>query len=142
IALLIVAGLIMVSASLAKERGSRRAAETASVKSRQGTRVLEEMVRGGGPAAVGQDTRMLRGMVDRTAERIGKEMTNQPAIEAELRSLIGRLYFEIGNYEGAGKMHRTALAFYRKQFGPRSQETATGLNDLGVVLSKQGNLTE
>jgi hypothetical protein len=72
-------------------------------------------------AALGQDTRMLRGILDRTAERIGKEMTNQPAIEAELRSLIGRLYFEIGNYDGAEKMHRTRLAFYRKQFGRRAE---------------------
>ena len=104
---------------------------------------LEDMLQGVGPSvALGQDTRMLRGIVDRTAERIGKEMTNQPAIEAELRSLIGRLYFEIGNYASAEQMHRAALAFYRKQFGPKSQETAAGLNDLGVVLSKQSNLTE
>jgi len=143
IALLIVGSLIVVSTSLAKERRSRREAETASAKSRQVTRFLEDMLQGVEPAAaLGQDTRMLRGIVDRTAERIGKEMTNQPAIEAELRSLIGRLYFEIGNYDGAEKMHRAALAFYRKQYGPKSQETAAGLNDLGVVLSKQSNLTE
>jgi tetratricopeptide (TPR) repeat protein len=143
IALLIVASLIVVSTSLAKERRSRREAESASAKSRQVTRFLEDMLQGVEPAAaLGQDTRMLRGIVDRTAERIGKEMTNQPAIEAELRSLIGRLYFEIGNYAGAEQMHRTALAFYRKEFGPKSQGTAAGLNDLGVVLSKQGNLTE
>jgi hypothetical protein len=37
-----------------------------------------------------------RVILDRTAERVGKEMTHQPAVEAELRSLIGRLYFEIG----------------------------------------------
>jgi tetratricopeptide (TPR) repeat protein len=143
IALLIVAGLIVVSASLAKERRSRREAEEASVKSQQVKRFLEDMLQGVEPsAALGQDTKMLRGILDRTAERIGKEMTNQPAIEAELRSLIGQLYFEIGNYDEAERMHRAALAFYRKQFGPKSRETAAGLNDLGVVLSKQGNLPE
>jgi eukaryotic-like serine/threonine-protein kinase len=143
IALLIVVSLIVVSASLAKERRSRRDAEAASAKSGQITRFLEDMLQGVEPAAaLGQDTRMLRGILDRTAERIGKEMTNQPAIEAELRSLIGRLHFEIGNYEGAEKMHRAALAFYREKFGPKSRETAAGLNDLGLVLSKQSNLPE
>jgi tetratricopeptide (TPR) repeat protein len=143
IALLIVASLIVVSTSLAKERRSRREAESASAKSQQVTRFLEDMLQGVEPsAALGQDTKMLRGIVDRTAERIGKEMTNQPAVEAELRSVIGRLYFEIGNYDGAEKMHRAALAFYRKQFGAKSRETAAALNDLGVVLWKQSNLAE
>ncbi len=143
IALLVVASLIVVSASLAKERRSRREAEAASAKSRQVTRFLEDMLQGVEPAAaLGEDTKMLRGILDRTAERIGKEMTNQPAIEAELRSLIGRLYFEIGNYDGAENMHGAALAFYRKQSLPTSQEAAAALNDLGLVLWKKGDLTE
>jgi len=143
IALLLVVSLIVVSTSLTKERRSRREAEAASIKSQQVKRFLEDMLQGVEPAAaLGQDTAMLRGIVDRTAERVGKEMTNQPAIEAELRSVIGRLYFEIGNYDGAETMHRAALAFYRKQFGLKSRETAAGLNDLGVVLCKHDNLAE
>jgi tetratricopeptide (TPR) repeat protein len=138
-----VASLIVVSTSLTKERRSRREAESASAKSQQVTRFLEDMLQGVEPSvALGQDTTMLRGVLDRTAERVGKEMTNQPAIEAELRGLIGRLYFEIGNYDGAEKMHRAALAFYRKQYGPKSRETAAALNDLGLALWKEGNLTE
>jgi tetratricopeptide (TPR) repeat protein len=143
VALLIVASLIVVSTSLAKERRSRREAEAASAKSQQVTRFLEDMLQGVEPAvALGQDTQMLRGILDRTAERIGKEMTNQPAIEAELRSLIGRLYFEIGNYDAAENIHRTALAFYNKQYGPTSREAAAALNDLGLVLWKKGDLTD
>jgi hypothetical protein len=91
IALLLVVSLIVVSASLAKERKSRHVAETASVKSQQVTKFLQEMLSGVGPSvALRQDTTMLRGILDRTAERVGKEMTNQPTAEAELRSLIGR----------------------------------------------------
>jgi serine/threonine protein kinase len=143
IAGLFVVSLIVVSASLAKERRSRREAETASVKSQQTTRFLEEMLNGVGPSvALGQDTTMLRGILDRTAERVGKEMTNQPAVEAELRSLIGRLYFEIGNYDRTEAMHRAALAINRRLFGPESQEVAASLNDLGLALWKEGNLAE
>jgi len=81
-------------------------------------------------------------ILDRTAERVGKGMTNQPAVEAELRSLIGRLYFEIGNYDQAEAMHRAALAINRKLFGPESKETAASLNDLGLALWKEGNFAE
>src|SRR6266404_1546820 len=138
IALLLVVSLIVVSASLAKERQSRRKAEAASVKSQQVTKFLEEMLKGVGPSvALGQDTKMLRGILDQTAERVGSEMTNQPAVEAELRTLIGRLYQEIGDYDEAERMHRAALAIDRKVFGPESQETAAALNDLGVTLWKE-----
>jgi len=143
IALLIVASLIAVSTSLTKERRSRREAEAASAKSQQVTRFLEDMLQGVEPSvALGQDTTMLRGILDRTVERVGKEMTNQPAIEAELRSLIGRLYFEIGNYDGAEKMHRAVLAFNSNQYGVKSREAAAAFNDLGVALCKEGNLAE
>src|SRR3989442_5816418 len=74
-ALLLVLSLIIVSASLAKERRSRRQAETASVKSQQVTTFLEEMLNGVGPSvALGEDTKMLRRILDRTAERVGKEI--------------------------------------------------------------------
>ncbi len=143
IALLLVASLAIVSASLAKERRSRHEAEAASAKSRQVTKFLEDMLNGVGPSvALGQDATMLRGILDRTAERVGTEMTNQPVVETELRSLIGRLYLEIGNYADAEKMHRAALAINRRLFGPVSPETAASLNDLAVALWKEGNLTE
>jgi serine/threonine protein kinase len=136
IALLTVASLIVVSMLLSKARA-------ASAKSEQIKRFLEDMLQGVEPSvALGQDTKLLRGILDGTAERVGKEMANQPAIEAELRSLIGRLYFEIGNYDGAEGMHRAALAFYRKQDGPKSRAAAAALNDLGLALWKKGDLTE
>ena len=143
ISLLLVAGLIAVSASLARERRSRHEAEAASVLSRQVTKFLEDMLNGVGPSfARGRDTIMLREILDQTAERVGKELNNQPPVEAELRSLIGRVYFEIGQYEQAEKAHRVALALNRKQFGLESKETASALNDLGLALWKVGNLAE
>ena len=150
IALLLVTSLIVVSASLARERWSRREAETAkakaeaaSVKSQQVTKFLEDMLNGVGPSvALGRDTTMMREILNRTAERVGTEMTNQPAVEAELRSLTGHLYQEIGSYDRAEDMHRAALTIRRRLFGPESPEAAATLNDLGVALMAENKLTE
>ena len=154
---LLIVSLIIVSASLGKEQQARRdadaalqqakadkaKAETEAAKSQQVTRFLQEMLQGVGPSvALGQDTRMLREILDRTAERIGTEMTNQPQVEAELRGLIGRLYLEIGIYDRAEKMHLAALAHYRKLFGAESEQTAASLNDLGDAYWKQRKLAE
>jgi serine/threonine protein kinase len=143
IAVLLISGLIVVSASLAGERRSRREAEAASSKSQQVTKFLEDMLNGVGPSvALGRDTTMLREILNRTAERVGTEMTNQPAVEAELRGLLGALYQEIGNYDRAEEMHRAALKIRRNLFGRESSEAARSLNDLGLTLVANNKLPE
>lgn len=150
ITVLLVTGLILVSASLAGEKRSRREAEdaqtkaeAASAKSQQVTKFLEDMLNGVEPSvALGRDTTMLREILNRTAERVGKEMTNQPAVEAELLGLLGTLYQQIGNYDRAEEMHRGAFAIRRKLFGSESPEAAKSLNDLGLALMDNNKLPE
>src|SRR5258708_2920660 len=120
LSLLLVVSLIIVSASLAKEQRARHDADAAlkqakldkvkaekeSAKSQQVTQFVEEMLKGATPSvAMGVDSPMLLGILDRTAERVAIEMTNQPAVEAELLGLIGRVYWERGIYDRAEKMH-------------------------------------
>ena len=143
VVLLLFVSLIVVSASLAEERQARREAQVASVKSQQVTKFLESMLNGVGPSvARGRDTVMLQEILDRTAERVGVEMTNQPAVEAELRTLIGKLYEQIGKYRRAEEMERLALALNRKYFGMESRQAATSLNDLALEFMAQHKLSE
>ncbi len=154
---LLVVGLIVVSASLGKERLARREAdaarhqaesdkvraEIAATKSQQVTRFLEEMLQGVGPSvALGRDATMLREILERTSERVGGELTNQPAVEAELRTLIGRVYTEIGNYDRAEEMHRVTLKIYQATSGSESVDAAIALSNLGEALWKQRKLAE
>src|SRR5712671_5781006 len=82
IATLLVVSLIVVSASLAHERQSQHEAKLVK-------QFLEEMLRGLDPNTVkGRDTAILCEILDKAAARVSKELTNQPAVEAELRSVI------------------------------------------------------
>ena len=144
--------LIVVSASLAKEQQARHDADAAlkqakkdkakaekeSAKSKQVTQFLEEMLQGVGPSvALGEDTKLLRRILDQTVGRVGKEMADQPEVEAELRNIIGGLYGELG-YPGQGeKMVRQALEIHQKAFGSESLEAAASLNLLGRQLMGQ-----
>jgi serine/threonine protein kinase len=171
IIIFLVASLVIVSAALAKEREARREedaallqaeierqkasaaqiqaeadktrAETAAVKSGQITQFLEDMLQGVGPSyALGRDTTMLQEILVRAARRVGNDLTNQPEVEVELRSLIGQLFLQIGKYPDAEQMQRTALAMNQKLYGRGSTESATSLNDLGMVLWKEGKLAD
>jgi tetratricopeptide (TPR) repeat protein len=136
ITLLLVAGLVIVSASLARERRE-------SAKSRQVTQFLEAMLGSVGPSvARGRDTTMLKEILDQTADQVGKELVNQPAVEAELLNLIGNSYRQIGSLDQAETMLRQAVAIRRKVFGSETPEVAQSLNDLGLVLIAQQKLSE
>ncbi len=44
---------------------------------------------------------MLREILDKTAERAGNDLKDQPEVEAELRSLIGNVYWELADRDKA-----------------------------------------
>src|SRR5262249_1276438 len=90
----------------------------------------------------GKDTAILRQILDQTVSRVGKELSNQPAVEAELQSVIGTLYFQTRQFPQAEEMQRASLAIRRKRFGSKSQEGADSLSDLGLTLQARGKLAE
>ncbi|HTA28903.1 MAG TPA: serine/threonine-protein kinase [Candidatus Cybelea sp.] len=147
---LFVVSLIVISASLAKERlahleaeAGRTAAQTQAAKSEQVTRFLKDMLQSVGPSyAHGRDTAMLHEILDQTAQRVGTELTNQPAVEAELRTLMGQVYLEIGLYGPAQEMQRLALAINQGLFGQESKEAAASLAELGLAYARDGKLAE
>ena len=132
----LVISLIFVSASLIREQNAHR--ETREVKL-----FLEDMLRSIGPSvAAGQDTTMLRGILDQTAARIGAKLADQPADEAELRTVIGQVYYELHAFDKAEDMYCGALLANRKLFGAESKEAAASLNLLGMALYKIRRLPE
>jgi len=143
IAVLLVVSLAAVLVSLAKERKARLVAQTEEERSRQATQFLKNMLEGVGPSvARGRNTEMLREILDKTAQQIGGQIGNQPTVEADMRSLMGRLYMEVGNYAAAEEMARTTLNLQQTLSGKASSEAATALNDLGAALWKQRKLAE
>jgi serine/threonine protein kinase/tetratricopeptide (TPR) repeat protein len=143
IAALLVTSLAVVSVLLERERKARAVAETETVRSHQVTQFLKDTLESVGPSiARGRNTELLREVLDRTADRIGQDIGNQPAVEMELRRLIGRLYYQIGNYERAAQMQGVALALSQKLTGTGSRETAELWSDLGLSRRLEGKLAE
>ncbi len=138
----LVSTLEAVRARRAEQEQSRlrQQAQTEAAKSEQVAEFLKDMLRGVGPSrALGRDTTMLREILDKTTQRIGKDMTNQPEVEAELRSTIGFVYDELAEYDEAEAMQRSALAIRKKLFGNEQLEVADSLYNLGYVLWDRRN---
>jgi serine/threonine protein kinase/tetratricopeptide (TPR) repeat protein len=122
---------------------SRQQAQTAAIKSQQEAQFLKNMLESVGPSkARGRDTAMLREILDQTAERIGRELTNQPAVEIELREILARTYEELGMYQRMEEMARERLRISRAQPGQESLDVAGALDQLGLAQRYLGNLPE
>ena len=89
---------------------AEKQARTEANKSRHVAQFLTDMLKSADPSvALGRDATMLREILDKTAERVGKELKAEPEVQAELRSIIGTTYFELGDWAKAEIMHREAL---------------------------------
>jgi tetratricopeptide (TPR) repeat protein len=150
IAVALVAGLCVATWGLMRERAARtraqaaeKAARTEAAKSHEVAQFLKEMLESVGPSvALGRDTKLLQEILDKTAVRVSKELTNQPAVGAELYNTIGIVYLELGRYGEAEKILRQSLAMRRKLFGNEHLVVRDSLANLMVALGKQGKLDE
>ncbi|HWX19694.1 MAG TPA: protein kinase [Candidatus Binatia bacterium] len=107
-------GLGVATWSLLKEKQARRRADTEAAKSFQTARFLEDMLRGIDPkTAQERDTTLLRDLLGRSAERVSRDLTNQPLVEAHLENTLGNIYAALGEFQNAEQMARSALALRR-----------------------------
>jgi serine/threonine protein kinase/Flp pilus assembly protein TadD len=139
----LVFGLGIATWMFFEEREARHAARTAAEKSAEVAGFLESMLDGVGPAvALGRDTALLRDILDRTAERVGRDLRRQPEVELELRRTIGRTYAAIGALSNAAAVQERALELGRRiDSGPRTN-LATILTDLGSTRLQEGRDAE
>ena len=143
VALSIVAGLLVSTCLFFREKAARQEADREAMHDQQVALFLEDMLKGVGPGvALGQDTTLLRGILDKTVERVTKDLKDQPEVQAEICNTIGEVYRALGQSSQAEEMHRTARALQGKAGEVKGSEVATSLNDLALVLRDQGKLAE
>ena len=118
-------------------------AKTEAATSRQIAHFLQDTFKAVAPSvAQGRDTAMLGDLMDRAAQRIGHELKDQPVADAEMRATIGEVYAELGEYTKAEAMHREALKLATKSYGPEHPEVASALDNVSVLLYRQGKVAE
>lgn len=83
-----------------------------------------------------------RGLLDLGAARVSTELGDQPDVQAELLTLIGRTFQRMGQYDKALPLQQQALDIARRTFGPDDARVGQSLNDLGVLQRAMGNYAD
>ena len=81
-------------------------------------------------------------LLDRGARRIDSTLVDQPAVQAELRTVLGRVYTSLGMYDQAAPLLRRSLAQRTGTAGPRDTSVATNMDLLGTTLASQEKFAE
>ncbi|HTK49888.1 MAG TPA: serine/threonine-protein kinase [Gemmatimonadaceae bacterium] len=83
-----------------------------------------------------------RELLDRGTARIAGELRDEPAVRAEMLSVLGNVYRELGSYDRAGPLLEEALRLRRDLGAEDEDATAAALGDLGALLTDRSRFAE
>jgi serine/threonine protein kinase/tetratricopeptide (TPR) repeat protein len=81
----------------------------------------------------------VRALLDAGAERLQKELAGEPELQAEIMTVLGRVYQRLGQHDKAQALLEQALALGRQVAGPEDPRVAETLNELGALLDEKGD---
>ena len=118
-----------------RDRAQREAAKAAQV-----SEALTGLLMGADPIAnrATGEALTVRGLLDTGAERAQKELAGYPDAQAEILTVLGRIYRQFGVYDKAQQLLEQALVSGQQAFGAEHVRVARTLNDLGAVLAEKG----
>jgi serine/threonine protein kinase/Tfp pilus assembly protein PilF len=119
-----------------RDRAQREAAKAAKV-----SEALTALVMGADPIAnrATPDGLTVRNLLDTGADRVQRELTSQPDAQAEILTVMGRIYRRLGEYDKAQHLLEQALVSGRAAFGAEHESVAQTLTDLGALAAEKGD---
>ncbi|MGE3181858.1 MAG: tetratricopeptide repeat protein, partial [Phycisphaerae bacterium] len=88
---------------------AQQTAELEAARAAQIIRFLNDMLIGAAPDSVDGPDVTVRELVDRVSERMNEDAQRDPFVQVGIHALIGRLYFELGEYEKARRILKEGI---------------------------------
>jgi eukaryotic-like serine/threonine-protein kinase len=134
----ILAGFVATAWQARVAAQERDVARSEAAKAEQVAGFLAEVFRMSNPVESRGEEITVRQALDRGAERIEEDLADQPVVQAELMTVLGGTYLELGDFERADGLITQALALRRHHLGPDHLDVAQALRLLGLVRFQQG----
>jgi eukaryotic-like serine/threonine-protein kinase len=140
------AGMVVLIASLvgfytARLGSERDRARLQAEKSARVSELMTSLLTASDPYATRDREPTVRNILDAGAERVAKELRDQPPLKAEMMTVIGRVYQRLGLFEKAVPLLEEAVAIGRAG-REETVQLAQSLNDLGVLRRERGDLAD
>ncbi|VAX19949.1 Adenylate cyclase [hydrothermal vent metagenome] len=99
---------------------------------------LQQMLSSVDPSEIGRDVKVYD-ILAKAANDVETELSDQPEIEASIRSTLGNTYVNLGEYDKGKPFLDKALSINEKIFGKESEQTAQSLHDLALYYDWVGD---
>ena len=117
----------------------RDRARLEAVKAARVTELLTSLLTGADPYRTPDPEAVtVRGLLDAGAERVERELEDQPGLQAEMFTVIGRVFVRLGLHDKAKPLLERALAVERVT-GGTGDLLAETLMELGVLVKERGD---
>ncbi len=134
-------GLLRSMKAEREQSRERELAEQARVEAEGVTQFLSDMLAAVDPGQSGKDV-SVRQVLDQASKTISEKFTNNPLVEARLRSTIGQSYYGLGIYDEAERHLPVAFEMYRRLRGEEHVETIRSMNALTWLYFLQGRIDD
>jgi len=142
VVLALILGIAGTTVGMLRARTAEQAASREAETARQVSNFLTGLFEVSDPSRSRGETITAREILDRGAERIGKELAEKPLVRARLMNTIGDVYWKLGLYEEARPLLEDALETRQTLLGDRHEEVAESLHGLGILLNDMGQREE
>jgi len=130
-----LAGVLWQGYIAAKERDI---AKLEADKSNRIKSFLLEMISSPDPLKDGSEVKVIDVITD-ASQKLSRELSDYPEIEAEIRTMLANTYQNIGVYDSAETELLKADLITKKVFGNHSVESATSLKSLALIYHYKGD---
>ncbi|MBM3727163.1 MAG: tetratricopeptide repeat protein [Acidobacteria bacterium] len=135
-----VTGLAIGMAALARTAARERdAARLERTRAEQVSSFLSSLLAGADPRQARGKALTARDLLDRGADRIGKELGDQPEVRSKLLATMGEAYQHLGLLEQSESLFEQRLALERGVNGPRSAPAMDVLRQVADIQRMRGN---
>jgi eukaryotic-like serine/threonine-protein kinase len=116
-----------------RDRANQEAATAQAV-----TQSLAAVFEFADPGWARSNTISAKELLDQGAEKVMRELKDQPVVQAKLMDTIGGLYLSIGVYDRARPLLEDSLKLRRQTMGAESIDVAESLHHLGALVYEMG----
>ncbi|MCU0343724.1 MAG: serine/threonine-protein kinase [Ignavibacterium sp.] len=130
-----LAGILWQGYIAAKER------DTAKLEADKSNRIksfLLEMISSPDPLKDGSEVKVVD-VITEASQKLSKELSNYPEIEAEIRTMLANTYQNLGVYDSALSELIKADQIIRKFYGEKSKETSLSIKSLALTYHYKGD---
>ena len=139
VVLSLLGGIIATSYAARQARAERDRANQAAATAQRVTQSFVSVFEVADPGRTQGIAITAKELLDQSAEKVTRELKDQPLVQAKLLDTIGGLYITLGLFDRAQPLLEEALRLRRQTMGAEHPEVAESLHHLGTVVYQRGD---